>query len=110
MLVAGDEFARTQHGNNNAYCQDSEISWLDWNLRPEQTELLAFTRRVTQLSHEQPVFQRAKFINAASETPQITWHAEDATLLTRNNGTIPNAAHSASFSMAARSTSIAWVN
>lgn len=82
MIVAGDEFARTQHGNNNTYCQDSEISWLDWNHRPEQAELLAFARRVTQLSHEQPAFQRAKFINAASEEPQIVWHAEDATLLT----------------------------
>jgi isoamylase len=82
MIVAGDEFARTQNGNNNAYCQDSEISWLHWDHRPEQAELLAFTRRVTQLSLEQPVFQRAKFINAASEEPQIVWHAEDATLLT----------------------------
>jgi isoamylase len=83
MIVAGDEFARTQNGNNNGYCQDSELSWLNWAHKPEQAELLAFTRRITQLSHEQPVFQRAKFINAESETPQITWHAEDTKPLTQ---------------------------
>src|SRR5213076_3255348 len=44
MLLGGDEFGRTQQGNNNAWCQDSEISWFDWDLSPEQGELQAFTR------------------------------------------------------------------
>ena len=46
MLTAGDEWARTQQGNNNAYCQDNEISWLDWNLDDEQKALLDFTREL----------------------------------------------------------------
>ena len=45
MLLGGDELGRTQHGNNNAYCQDNEISWFDWDLDDGQRELLEFTRR-----------------------------------------------------------------
>ena len=59
MLVAGDEFGRTQHGNNNAYCQDNEISWLDWE--DVDTELLAFTRHVIALRRTHPVFRRRAF-------------------------------------------------
>jgi isoamylase len=59
MIVAGDEIGRTQHGNNNAYCQDNEISWLDW----ENTDqpLLDFTRRLIALRASQPVLRRQKF-------------------------------------------------
>ena len=46
MLLGGDEIGRTQRGNNNAYCQDSEISWIDWSLRDENLVLLGFTRRL----------------------------------------------------------------
>lgn len=56
MLVAGDEFGRTQKGNNNAYCQDNEISWLNWEQKDEK--LLAFTQKVLQLRHKHPVFRR----------------------------------------------------
>ena len=49
MLQAGDEFARTQRGNNNAYCQDNELSWIDWTLREANGDLLAFVRRLAQL-------------------------------------------------------------
>ena len=49
MLQAGDEFARTQRGNNNAYCQDNELSWIDWGLREANGDLLAFVRRLAQL-------------------------------------------------------------
>ncbi len=56
MLLAGDEIGNTQYGNNNAYCQDNEISWLDWDLKPDQEALLKFTRRVIAFFHEQPVF------------------------------------------------------
>jgi isoamylase len=61
MISHGDEFGRTQHGNNNAYCQDSEISWTDWDLGPEQRDLLDFTRRLISLRREHPVFRRRRF-------------------------------------------------
>ena len=56
LLVAGDELGRTQRGNNNAYCQDNEISWLDWSSVDE--DLLAFTRSVIELRQSHPVFHR----------------------------------------------------
>ncbi|MFN0127260.1 MAG: glycogen debranching protein GlgX [Verrucomicrobiales bacterium] len=61
MLLAGDEFGQTQFGNNNAYCQDSPLAWLDWNLTTEQEELLDFTRRLVELRKGQPVFRRRRF-------------------------------------------------
>ena len=54
MILGGDEFARTQHGNNNAYCQDDEISWLNWDLNQEQQALLRFTQKLTALASEIP--------------------------------------------------------
>ncbi|MDD5267203.1 MAG: glycogen debranching protein GlgX [Methylococcales bacterium] len=61
MLLAGDEMGRTQMGNNNAYCQDNEISWLNWDLQPEDQELLAFVRQLTALRKLHPVFRRRHF-------------------------------------------------
>jgi glycogen operon protein len=62
MLVAGDEMGRTQQGNNNAYCQDNEISWVDWAVRAESdTELLDFVRNLTRLRAEHAVFRRRRF-------------------------------------------------
>src|SRR5205814_4679806 len=61
MLVAGDETARTQGGNNNAWCQDNEISWLDWNLDEQRRDLLEFTRHLIQIFHSHPVLRRRKF-------------------------------------------------
>ncbi|MDZ4780821.1 MAG: glycogen debranching protein GlgX [Planctomycetia bacterium] len=61
MLRAGDEFGFSQRGNNNAFCQDNEISWLDWDLAAWQLELLQFTRRAIQLQRSQPVLQRRSF-------------------------------------------------
>ena len=61
MLVSGDEMQRTQKGNNNAYCQDNEISWLDWNLQNEKAELLNFTRQLIYFRRKHPVFQRRKW-------------------------------------------------
>ena len=61
MLVAGDEMGRTQRGNNNAYCQDNEISWLDWNLDESQRELVAFTARMITLRNRHPLFRRRTF-------------------------------------------------
>lgn len=61
MLLAGDEFGRTQAGNNNAYCQDNEISWVDWDKLEEGRDLVAFVRRLIKLRHEHPVFRRSSF-------------------------------------------------
>jgi len=64
MLVAGDEIGRTQHGNNNGYCQDNEISWLDWSTLDEH--LLAFTRGVIDLRRHHPVFRRRRWFHGRS--------------------------------------------
>jgi isoamylase len=61
MILGGDEIARTQKGNNNAYCQDNEISWVDWNLDESQRELLSFTRNLISFRKEHPVFRRRRF-------------------------------------------------
>jgi glycogen operon protein len=61
MLLAGDEVGHTQEGNNNSYCQDSPLSWIDWDLSEEQRELLAFVRRLIRLWRENPVFRRRYF-------------------------------------------------
>jgi isoamylase len=61
MLYAGDEMGHTQMGNNNAYCQDNPISWLGWNLQPQDRELLSFVQRVINLRKRHPVFRRRRF-------------------------------------------------
>ena len=63
MLVGGDEFGRTQGGNNNAYCQDSEISWFHWDHEPWQKDLLAFTSSVIGIWRKHPVFRRPKWFH-----------------------------------------------
>jgi glycogen operon protein len=66
MMCAGDEFGRTQRGNNNAYCQDNEISWLDWGLNREQAELLAFVRDLVRLRMSHPALHRRTFFQGRS--------------------------------------------
>ncbi len=61
MLAHGDEIGRTQQGNNNAYCQDNELTWLDWDLDDEREALLTFTRRLIHLRRTHPVFRRRRF-------------------------------------------------
>jgi glycogen operon protein len=61
MICHGDEIGRSQQGNNNAYCQDNELSWLDWNLDAHGESLLRFARRVFRLSKQNPVFRRRRF-------------------------------------------------
>ncbi len=79
MLSHGDELGRTQDGNNNAYCQDNEISWVDWDLDEGQQQLLAFTRAVVHLRKEHPVFRRRRFFAGSadhggeSELGDIAW-------------------------------------
>src|SRR5262245_57254291 len=63
MLLAGDELGQTQSGNNNAYCQDSDISWVNWNLSGEQTALVGFTQRLIAFWHGQPVLHQRRFFH-----------------------------------------------
>ncbi len=76
MLLAGDEFGRTQHGNNNAYCQDNAVSWLDWRLEPWQEDLLATTRFLLRLRQEHPALRRDRFYTGGPHddgTKDIGW-------------------------------------
>ncbi len=81
MIVAGDEFGRTQGGNNNAYCQDSEIGWVDWNLSEDGKTLLDFTRRLGAIRHNYPVLRRARFYTGTwdpvHEVKDVTWIRSD---------------------------------
>ncbi|MBV8180674.1 MAG: glycogen debranching protein GlgX [Mycobacterium sp.] len=78
MIAHGDEIGRTQHGNNNVYCQDSELSWMDWSLVDKNSDQLAFTRKVTALRKSHPVFRRRRFfegepIRSGDEVRDIAW-------------------------------------
>ena len=77
MLLAGDELGHTQHGNNNTYCQDNEITWLHWDLTPEQQSLLKTARQMVRIFHEEPVFHRRRFFHGkaihGAEAPEIDW-------------------------------------
>jgi isoamylase len=76
MLQAGDEFARTQRGNNNAYCQDNEISWLDWHLRSVNADLLRFVQLLAQLRRRHVEFRRETFLKGAASRARVkdvTW-------------------------------------
>ncbi|MGA8046352.1 MAG: alpha-amylase family glycosyl hydrolase, partial [Dermatophilaceae bacterium] len=67
MLAHGDEMGRTQQGNNNVYCQDNELSWMDWDLTDEQESLLGFTRRLIQIRRNHHVFQRRRFFAGSAD-------------------------------------------
>jgi isoamylase len=81
MLTAGDEIARTQQGNNNAYCQDNEISWVDWTYDAGRAQLLEFTRRLIRLRREHPVFHRRYFFQGRllHGERDIAWLKPDGT-------------------------------
>ena len=72
MLLAGDEFGRTQRGNNNAYCQDNDVSWVDWEAAGKQTDLFEFTCSLIALRRDHPVFRRRRFFSGAA-LRDITW-------------------------------------
>jgi isoamylase len=65
MMAAGDEISRTQGGNNNAYCQDNEISWVDWSRAAAERDLLTFTQKLARLRRHHPVFRRRRFFQGA---------------------------------------------
>ena len=62
MVLAGDELAETQEGNNNAYCQDNEISWLDWDIKEKGQALIRFAKKLTQFRHHYPMLRRTRFL------------------------------------------------
>jgi glycogen operon protein len=78
MLLAGDEVLRTQGGNNNAYCQDNETSWLDWGLVDRNAEMLRFVREMVALRRRHPSLMRRRFLSgqrrAGARQPDICWH------------------------------------
>src|SRR5437588_9350887 len=65
MLLGGDEFGRTQKGNNNAYCQDNEISWLNWEIDADGRALVEFVRKLTELRRQYPILRRGRFLTGA---------------------------------------------
>jgi glycogen operon protein len=77
MLQAGDEFARTQKGNNNAYCQDNEISWVNWDLAEKEKLLTKFVQRLIRLRHQYPILRRNLFLSGAWDEElgvrDVTW-------------------------------------
>ncbi|HVE85186.1 MAG TPA: glycogen debranching protein GlgX [Myxococcales bacterium] len=81
MLLAGDELSRTQRGNNNAYCQDNELSWMDWTVDDRRGSLLRFTRELARLRRQMPVLRRQRFFKgepvAGSRLKDVTWFRAD---------------------------------
>ncbi|MDB4937415.1 MAG: hypothetical protein JWP87_4387, partial [Labilithrix sp.] len=86
MLTGGDEMGKTQHGNNNAFVQDNEVSWLDWDLDAERDALLEFTREVFAFRRRHPVFRRPGFFKGqrvgGSELKDIAWFHRDGREMT----------------------------
>jgi glycogen operon protein len=88
MILGGDEIGRTQQGNNNAYCQDNDLTWYDWQLDPSQEDLLAFTRRIIAFRNAHPVFRRATFFAGDSgqhALPDVYWFRPDGRRMTRRD-------------------------
>jgi len=94
MLPGGDEFGRTQNGNNNAYCQDNEMSWLNWEKRDKkQNALFEFTRGLIQLRHQHPVFRRPKFFQGrrirGSEIKDVMWFNPGGNEMSEEDWSLP---------------------
>jgi len=81
MILGGDEFARTQGGNNNAYCQDNEISWVHWEQNPSGNPLTKFVRQLTELRHRYPILRRSRFLtgeyNKELDIKDVSWICAD---------------------------------
>ena len=86
MIVAGDEIGRTQQGNNNAYCQDNPVSWVNWDLDAPRTRLFEFARRILRLRREHPVFRRQHFFQGRAlhgdPVTDIAWLTPEGTEMT----------------------------
>ena len=86
MICGGDELGRTQRGNNNAYCQDNETSWFDWDLTPADKDLLAFVRRLIRFRRDHPALRRRRFLLGKSARSDgigdVTWFGPDSREMT----------------------------
>jgi isoamylase len=93
MLLAGDEFARTQRGNNNAYCQDNEISWIDWAAAEHNEHLVRFVRKLTALRRKYPILRRNRFLsgemNEEIGVKEVTWINASGTEMQEEHWTDP---------------------
>ncbi|SNR94201.1 glycogen debranching protein GlgX [Actinoplanes regularis] len=86
MILHGDELGRTQSGNNNVYCQDNELSWVDWHNAREEDVLTHFVRMLTKLRADHPIFRRRRFFTGAysdeNKLPDIAWLRRDGAVMT----------------------------
>jgi isoamylase len=77
MLLSGDEVSHSQQGNNNTYCQDNELTWLNWDFDADRQAMLDFVAKIIQIRHSQPVFQRRRFLHGkeihGENSPEIDW-------------------------------------
>jgi isoamylase len=91
MIAHGDELSRTQRGNNNVYCQDNELSWIDWENAREHEVLTEFTARLAALRAEHPVFRRKRFFQGrpiqGSNMDDIAWLRPDGHYMTEEDWT-----------------------
>ncbi|MBZ5497323.1 MAG: glycogen debranching protein GlgX [Acidobacteriia bacterium] len=92
MILGGDEFLRTQRGNNNAYCQDNNISWFDWRLAEKNTDIRGFFAKAVALTCRYPILQRRKFLLGtdldSDQVPDITWFDNGLNRPDWNNPTV----------------------
>ena len=92
MILGGDELGRTQRGNNNAWCQDNEVSWFDWE--SADGELLDYVRRLIRLRREHPVFRRSSFLSGTSVRgsglPDVWWFRPDGRRMTQKDWQVPD--------------------
>jgi isoamylase len=81
MLLAGDEILHTQHGNNNCYCQDNELSWVDWNMTHKNADILRFVQQMIALRKRHPSIMRRRFLTGrvfeGKNRPDISWHSAE---------------------------------
>ena len=93
MLVAGDEFRRTQKGNNNAYCQDNEISWLDWDVMKKNSEMVRFCRNLIEFRINQPAIRRQAYLSGVPEAKDglsdVSWYSPLGVAVDWHSGELP---------------------
>jgi glycogen operon protein len=93
MILHGDEIGRSQRGNNNAYCQDSPVTWLDWDLDDARKELLAYVRKLVTLRRAHPIFQRRTFLRGERGSGRLkdaTWLRPDGEPMVAEDWSDPN--------------------
>jgi glycogen operon protein len=92
MITAGDEFGRSQRGNNNAYCHDSELTWLSWNLDDWQRDLLRVTRRLLELRRANPALRPERFGRFGEVVPEATqmdWYNSEGASMSEEDWNSP---------------------